>query len=549
MSNLEVGFTQQEMEANGEMDFIRQHVAAANAAAAGEAPTPAPEADTVEETTQVEEQVDEPVEEDADSADEEVPADGGTEEDAELTPEEEDVLYLELDDDTQNLIDSKYGGDVGKALAALRESQSLIGRQGSELGDLRKQLEDLTALVQRGQVMQQPYPEWPDEFSEPHEAAAAFRAIADEAFNREDLDTFSSAVDAWIAQDPAGAGTYRDLKILQLQTAVAQQAPVVPDAEVTLKEGAESVKQEFPQFGKQDPAFMAAFDAELEKFPTLRALLWGEIPGTTPDQRIAALRETVGRVASQFTAETERAARRRVAIRTNEEARQARREARVTSGATARVVEPEQAPRTVPMGTTGRSLDNDRLNAMLPPEDRICVGPGAFPDTPSVRAARRTERQQYTPSQEDNHHGSFNRHRHRRYRGAALQRARRGHGSEDRPQGDRQRPVHDHPEESPLRRRHPGRGSVAGRPAVPEPHDPRHVGQLGQLRHDLRVRGGDRHGSLLPRWRHPVRRVDGREGGGRLDLHRQRQRQPEHRLDPRSVGAVGQLRRRDRDRR
>jgi hypothetical protein len=35
------------------------------------------------------------------------------------------------------------------------------------------------------------------------------------------------------------------------------------------------------------------------------------------------------------------------------------------------VVEEEAAPRTVPMGQTGRSLDLDRLNAMLAPEDRV----------------------------------------------------------------------------------------------------------------------------------------------------------------------------------
>ena len=367
MSGLEVDFTKQEMEANGEMDFIRQHVAAAQ----GEVPTPAPEADTVE----TEETVEQPAEEtpEGDSTEEEIPADDGTDPSAELTPEEEDVLYLELDDETQNLIDSKYGGDISKALAALRESQSLIGRQGSELGDLRQQLENLTQLVQQGQVRQQPYPEWPDEYSEPAEAAAAYRAIAEEAFTREDVETFGQAVDAWISQDPAGAATYRDLKILQMQQALAQQAPAVgsADPEATLREGAAAVAQEFPRFRAEDTEFMGAFDAELEKFPTLKALLWGEIPGTTPDQRIAALRETVGRVASQFTAETERAARRRVAIRTNEEARQARREAKVTSGETARVVDDQPAPRTVPMGQTGRALDLDRLNSMLAPEDRV----------------------------------------------------------------------------------------------------------------------------------------------------------------------------------
>jgi hypothetical protein len=358
VSDLEVGITQREMEESGELDFIRAHVAAAN----GETPTPAPEADTVEETDEVEVE---------DSAEEVIPADAGTDDSAELTAEEEDTLYLELDDDTQSLIDTKYGGDINKALGALRESQTLIGRQGGELGDLRKQLEDLTALVQQGQVMSQPYTEWPDEFAEPAESAAAFRAIAEEAFAREDVETFGTALDAWNEQDPAAAGTYRDLKLMQLQLAQTQEAPVVDNDEATLRAGTEAVQAKFPRFVPSDTEFMVAFDAELQKFPTLKALLWGEIPGTTPDQRISALEETVGRVASQFTAETERAARRRVAIKTTEEARQARREARVTSGESARVVEPEPAPRTVPMGTSGRTLDLDRLNAMLSPEDRI----------------------------------------------------------------------------------------------------------------------------------------------------------------------------------
>lgn len=364
MSDLEVGQTQREMEESGELDFIRAHVAAAQ----GDAPAPAPEADTVVETEQ-----DAEVEVE-DSTEDAIPADVGTDDSAELTEDEEDILYLELDEETQTLIDTKYGGDVSKALVALREGQSLIGRQGTELGDLRRQMEDLAALVQQGQTLAQPYTtEWPDEFAEPTEAAAAFRAIAEEAFGREDIDTFSTAVDAWIEQDPAGASTYRDLKILQMQQAMALQAPAAPlvDAEATLKAGTDAVQAQYPRFNADDAEFMGAFDAELQKFPTLKALLWGEIPGTTPEQRVSALQETVGRVASQFNAETERAARRRVAIRTNEEARQARREAKVTSGETARVVEDEPVRRTVPMGQSGRMLDIDRLNAMLPPEDRI----------------------------------------------------------------------------------------------------------------------------------------------------------------------------------
>jgi hypothetical protein len=372
MSNLEVGSTQQEMEANGEMDFIRQHVAAAQ----GQTPAPAEPADTVEDSAEEEVPTDDGIDPEPESDEEQESESEESEqpeaEAEELTPDEEEVLYLELDDETQSLIDDKYGGDVNKALGALRESQSLIGRQGSELGDLRKQLEDLAELVTKGQTMSQPYPDLPDEYAEPHEAAAAYRAIAEEAFRREDIDTFSEIVDTWIEQDPAGASTYRDLKILQLQQAVGQQAPASPqDDEATLKAGTAAVQEKYPRFKADDTEFMSAFETELEKFPTLRALLWGEIPGTTPEQRVSALEETVGRVASQFTAETERAARRRVAIRTSEEARQARREAKVVSGESARVVEEEAAPRTVPMGQTGRSLDLDRLNAMLAPEDRV----------------------------------------------------------------------------------------------------------------------------------------------------------------------------------
>jgi hypothetical protein len=371
VSNLEVEAARQAMEESGEMDFIRAHAAAADGT-----PTPAPEADTVETEQEPVEQTEE------ETTDGKIPA-GEPEDDQEdaaaeqedipLTPEEEDVLYLDLDPETQSLIDTKYGGDMNKALAALKDSQSLIGRQGSELGDLRKQLEDLTTLVQQGQIRSQPYPEWPDEFAEPHESAAAFRAIAEEAFTREDADTFATAVNAWAAQDPAAAGTYRDLKVLQLTQAMAAQ-PQAPDAtsvEATLQAGIAELQQKYPRFTPDDPEFMGAFDAELEKLPTLRSLLWGEIPGTTPAERLAALDETVGRVASRFTADTERAARRRIAIRTSEEAAQARREARVTSGETARVVEEEPAPRTVPLGQTGRTLDLDRLNAMLPPEDRL----------------------------------------------------------------------------------------------------------------------------------------------------------------------------------
>lgn len=354
MSDLEVEAARQAMEESGELDFIRAH--------AGTAATPA-EADT-EETVEVVEEVEVEGDPEAQEAAEEAVDDG-------LTPEEEEVLYLELDDDTQALIDTKYGGDLSKALVALRESQSLIGRQGGELGDLRRELAEFRAQMERGQILSQPYPEMPDEYEDPAEAAVKYRAIAEAAFAREDVDTFAGVVDAWIEVDPLGGNTYRDLKILQLQSAMQSVAPAAPQGNPReiIETGVAKVQEEFPQMNT--PEFQAEFDAELKRFPALKGILWGETPGTTPEQRVEALRETVTRIASRHSAETEEKARRRVAVVRSEAARQARLEAKVASGESARVAEPEVDARKVPLGETGRSLDINRLNAMLNPEDRI----------------------------------------------------------------------------------------------------------------------------------------------------------------------------------
>lgn len=363
MSDLEVESDRMEMEASGEMEFIRQHVAAA--AADDTAPATA---DTVTDEPVVEEVTVE------DSEEAPVPTGVGTEEETEpLTAEEEEVLYLELDDDTQALIDNKYGGDVNKALAALVPAQSTIGRQGNELGELRKQIEDGLNGIRRDLVAAQPYPDLPDEFAEPSEAALQYRAIAELAFQREDVDTFGSIVDAWIEVDPLGGNTYRDLKILQLSQAMQAQTPAAPvtqgNPQEIVAQGVAKVQEEFPQMATPD--FQAAMQEELQKFPSLKGLLWGEIPGTTPEQRVTALRETVQRVASRTTSETEEKALRRVAVVRSEAARQARVDAKVASGESARVAESEVEKRSVPLGETGRSLDIDRLNAMLSPEDRI----------------------------------------------------------------------------------------------------------------------------------------------------------------------------------
>ena len=359
MSNLDIESARQAMEATGEMDFIRQHAAAAKAEAAGEtAPAPAPPADTVEVPV-VEEGAEEVV-----AAQEAVAAEADA-----LTPEEEEVLYLELDDATQALIDSKYDGDIGKALAALPDAQSVVGRQGNELGALRKQLEDMETRLSAGLQAAQPYPDWPDEFADPGDAAAQFREISEAAFARGDVQTFQQALGAWEEVDRVSVANYRDLKEMQIQAKMREeQAPVVND-EATLLEGVERIQQQYPQF--QSEEFQAQVAAELDKTPSLKAVLWQGVPGVSPQERLAVLEEAAQRVIARTTSETVTQAKRRIAIRTSEEARAARAEAQVARGATARETGDEPVKRTMPMGESGRVLDIERMNAMLPPEDRI----------------------------------------------------------------------------------------------------------------------------------------------------------------------------------
>jgi hypothetical protein len=356
MSSLDEDFTMQEMEESGEMQFIRDHVAAAR----GEDPAPAPEADTVEEEEQTEEVEEEESEEEGGDAEQT---------DDSSSDDEDDTIYLDLDEETQALLESKYGGDLNAMLRAAREGQSLIGRQGNELGAVRQELEQLRQQIQQGLVNAQPYPEWPDEYADERESVAQLRLIAETAFSRGDVQTFQRAIGSWDEVDPVSSSLYRDLKEMQIAQSMAQQQAPVQDDEATLQKGLEEIRTKFPQF--DDDTFKKEVAAELDKTPSLKAVLWEGVPGVTPQERLNVLEEAAQRVASRRQAETAQRARQRVAVRASEEARAARIAAQSVRGGTARDETPEPEPRTVPLGETGRTLNLDRLNAMLDPDDRV----------------------------------------------------------------------------------------------------------------------------------------------------------------------------------
>ena len=261
--------------------------------------------------------------------------------------EDEEGLFLDLTPEMEAFL-AKYDGDLGKALQAAAWEESVRGRQGNELGQLRQELEQMRQQMAQGFQAAPPvaYPSFPDEDDDPDDAADRLEQIAELAFQSQDLSTFGRAFEAWREVDPRGANAYRLLKQTELQAQEIQarlETPGAP-AEQDLNEGMQRLVEKYPNL--QTPEFQQALQAEVEKYPTLGALLRGETPGVTPTERIQAMEELVERVASRSTTEQAQAALRRVRIRQSEEAQQARREAQVgAAGAAARTAEtPEKSP-------------------------------------------------------------------------------------------------------------------------------------------------------------------------------------------------------------
>lgn len=339
------------MEEDGTADWIRQQVAAATG---GDAPEPAEAPAELADTEEVEE-----VEEPEDSEEDDISADAGIEpepesDDEPADEEDEGVLYLDLDADTEALLNEKYGGDIGAMLRASREAQSLIGRQGNELGSLRQELAQFRAEVSA--QLSQSQLVWPDEDAEPEDAVRQYRQIADQAFETQDATTFGQAMTAWEEIDPLGMEAWATMKATQVMLAQAQGEGSGTPAPVTLEEGVTALAQTYPQLS--DEGFQKEVMAELEKFPTLRRTFHDQT--ADPQERLNALDEAAKLVASRRADGDVRQAVRRVAVRTSEEAKRSRAEARVaTGGGRGKPTEPED--RMIPVGKTGHSVGEKEL--------------------------------------------------------------------------------------------------------------------------------------------------------------------------------------------
>jgi len=348
MSELESEL-QEQFEKDGTAQFVRDHIAAANAVQSPEAdaedtdstPSETDELDTTEPVTPEEPTaVASPVEDEA----VEPLADG-----------EDEEMFLELTPELEALINEKYDGDINKALNALPNAQSVIGRQGNELGDVKRQLAEIQEQLAR--PAPQSYAAWPDPDDEPEEIVPVYREIAEAAFVNEDPQTFIRSVETWAQVDPLGAATFRDSKRVELLLREREDQPL--SAQDDLEPRMAALVAKYPEIQKPE------IQQEIGKLAQARPTLGRLLADATTEERVQILEDLYVEVAGRQASDTSQTALRRVAIKRSEEATQARQAAQVArgGGGTPKPTEPEDV--RIPMGKTKQSMSANKLGAEL----------------------------------------------------------------------------------------------------------------------------------------------------------------------------------------
>lgn len=145
----------------------------------------------------------------------------------ETEPETEEAVEAEAeeperDERLQSYLD-KYGGDVDKALAAAVEAQELIGRQGSELGELRKSIEELSERIPEEEYapVDQQTVSWLDTLAEERPQQAALWALQ----NDRSGTLYERVMEQWADASPLQASRFEtELRMAQLRSQMEKEA-------------------------------------------------------------------------------------------------------------------------------------------------------------------------------------------------------------------------------------------------------------------------------------------------------------------------------------
>jgi hypothetical protein len=114
----------------------------------------------------------------------------------------------------------RYGGDAEAALKAAAHQTALIGRQGSEIGELKAQLQGLVDLTRQGQ--QQPRFAQSIDVDNVIEREGLY-AAAERTAQAQDWDSHNRVLRAWAEVDPDQAGVYQLSKQAQHEASLARQ--------------------------------------------------------------------------------------------------------------------------------------------------------------------------------------------------------------------------------------------------------------------------------------------------------------------------------------
>ncbi len=221
--------------------------------------------------------------------------------------DDDSEIVLELDEGVLDLVNTKYGGDIGKALEALQEAQSVIGRQGTELGELREIRNQVDSLRELMTLQQQASSvDWDEVIADNPETAVHM------ALQYQNPQAFEEALESWAAVEPIKAFTF----LQEIQQAATAPPPTNLESEM------DGLMARYPDLQQRLPAIEKAAGER----PALARLLNDEDPRT----RAQALEDLYHLSAGAGTPDTSKAAK-RIVLQARAEADAAKADAAVVS--------------------------------------------------------------------------------------------------------------------------------------------------------------------------------------------------------------------------
>jgi len=241
----------------------------------------------------------------------------------------------ETDADLEQYL-AKYGGDTTKALKAAVEAQKLIGRQGTELGQIRQELADrFDALEAKVETPVQPSYTADDVQQFLDENPGMAPQLAQRAKEIGDNSLYQRAMGAWAEVDAAGAMDYAG-KVAAWESGnqLRQEfAPILDAAQQSQQ--AQAVTQAVEQTAAKHTDFAEVIDAVTpEVLSSLHPAILQDLKTGDAEAKASAL-ETLYYAARGVQSERAPQAAAAAQAATTETARQARTDAAVGSATTA----------------------------------------------------------------------------------------------------------------------------------------------------------------------------------------------------------------------